>query len=360
MSAKEEVREQTSEVRLPHSAPHSRFAVPTLLVPRSAFRVRPNSPTLRVPRSAFRVPLVLFVPLVVFLLPPSLHAKSDAPSYAAPVFDRFQGIIERMPFGKAPPPAPVAPAGLPAPQANQENQLAKQLAMVAVNHTPAGETTVGFIDNAQKPPHNYYLGVGEDADGFTIVAANYEDETATISKDGVEVTLQLGKGVVSGGGPALPGVIAAPPSMPIASLPSMPTVPRLDPATRAAARAAVIAAAARQETTDALTNHTERAALFPGSIESPDGAGTNRTAASYVERVKLRHDELVKYVQAEQQRADLRAKAEAQKISEAELTRSMRLINIDLIRQGINPVANVTLTSEEDAQLVKEGVLPAQ
>ena len=353
-------------LRVPRSAFRVPPNSPTLRTSHSALRVRPNSPTLRVPRSAFRVPLVRFVPLVVFLLPLSLHAKSDAPSYAAPVFDRFQGIIERMPFGKAPPPAPVAPVGIPAPQANQENQLGKQLAMVAVNHTPAGDTTVGFIDNSQKPPHNYYLGVGEDADGFTIVSANYEEETATISKDGISVTLQLGKGVVG-----LPSAMAAAPA------PAAVAAPRLISATPVMTAAAV-------------ADPTERAILFPESktadgLEVGKAIDPKRTLTdakyrpmpdalvdinrllrtgvkddSYVARLQKRRDEMVRMQEAAQKKAELTAQEQAKQLSKEELAKKLRDINMSLLRQGMKPIDAIELTPEEDAQLVRDGVLPAQ
>jgi hypothetical protein len=43
-------------------------------------------------------------------------------------------------------------------------------------------------------------------DGYTILAADYDVETATIEKDGVVITLQLGKGLVVAAAPAAPAL----------------------------------------------------------------------------------------------------------------------------------------------------------
>ena len=72
--------------------------------------------------------------------------------------------------------------------------MAKRLTMCAVNRTPSGNVAVGFIDNEAKPPRNIYLNVCESADGYRIVSADYDAETATIEKEGLTITLKLGKG----------------------------------------------------------------------------------------------------------------------------------------------------------------------
>ena len=122
-------------------------------------------------------------------------------SYAPPPFGHYQPILDRMPFGSLPTnfgQVPVDPAAAQtAAQLQAEQQkLAKQINMSAVNITPEGKTAIGFTDLSAKPPVNYYLLVGTSADGWQVISADYDDEVATLEKDGVSITLQLGKGLV--------------------------------------------------------------------------------------------------------------------------------------------------------------------
>lgn len=111
-------------------------------------------------------------------------------------FEPYQAIIDREIFGKRVVPSVASPLAAEAIDQKLAEKLAKRLTMCAVNRTPSGNTAVGFIDNEVKPPRNIYLNVGESTDGYHILAADYDAETATIEKDGVTVTLQLGKGLV--------------------------------------------------------------------------------------------------------------------------------------------------------------------
>ena len=78
----------------------------------------------------------------------------------------------------------------------EQQKLAKQINMSCVNVTPDGTTAIGFTDLDAKPPVNYYLLVGATAGGWSVVAADYDEEWAQISKDGVTITLKLGKGLI--------------------------------------------------------------------------------------------------------------------------------------------------------------------
>ncbi len=128
---------------------------------------------------------------------------------AAADFAPYQVILDREIFGR-PPPAPVAPPAAASAPDRAVELLAKKITMCAVNRTPSGNTAIGFIDNDAKPPRNIYLNVGESSDGYRIVAADYDEETATIEKDGVTVTLKLGKGLVTA-----PVAAAPPPGSPL-------------------------------------------------------------------------------------------------------------------------------------------------
>lgn len=131
---------------------------------------------------------------------------------ATPPFSAYQPIIDRMPFGAAPDPLSfVTPTTVDERKAQAEAaKLAQQINMSALTIMPDGRTAIGFTDVSVKPPMSYYLPVGETAGGWTVVDADYDEDTATImSKDGIEITLQLGKGLVQPAAPLPPGRVAA-------------------------------------------------------------------------------------------------------------------------------------------------------
>jgi len=126
-------------------------------------------------------------------------ASSEGTS--SPAFGHYQPILDRMPFGELPSnfnAVPVDPATVKSEEQVKADQqkLAKQINMSAVNVTPDGATAIGFTDLSDKTPINYYLLVGTTAGGWTVVSADYDEETATIEKDGVSITLKLGKGLI--------------------------------------------------------------------------------------------------------------------------------------------------------------------
>ena len=252
---------------------------------------------------------------------PAAPARDKA--LIVPPFSRYEIIIDRKPFG-TPPPAAAAPAAVDnaaVQQAQEEQKLARQINMVAVNKTPAGKTAVGFIDKSEKPERNYYLNVGETVNGFTVVEASYEDETATLRKDEVTITLKLGQGLVKGGAPApAPAAGAAPARVPPVTAPP----PRPNP--------------------------------------PPAAAGAQRTLTSESFRERLARQRAAREAAeaARQKRAVLDAEARAEKITKDELEKATREINLNLIRQGMKPISPVTLTPEEDAEMVRLGVFESQ
>jgi hypothetical protein len=131
--------------------------------------------------------------------------------YTPPPFGYYQPILDRMPFGALPSNFNTVPADSAVlkneAQVKAEQQiLAKKINMSAVNVTPDGQTAIGFTDLEAKPPANYYLLVGSAAGGWTVVNADYDEETATIEKAGVTITLKLGTGLVDPASlPAKPG-----------------------------------------------------------------------------------------------------------------------------------------------------------
>lgn len=124
-------------------------------------------------------------------------------AYEPAPFSRYQPILDRMPFGALLPAFNPAAADLEAQknaeqlQAEQQ-QVAKQIAFTALNITPRGRTAVGFIDRSTNPPESFYLEVGASARGWTVIAADYDDEWAQFQKDGVTITMHLDKGLIDG------------------------------------------------------------------------------------------------------------------------------------------------------------------
>lgn len=125
--------------------------------------------------------------------------------YKLEPFSRYQPILDRMPFG--PMPSGLNPDGTvgdgsgeqvqtPVEVQVEQQQLARQVKMSCVNISPDGETMIGFTDLSGKPQKNYYLAVGESSDGWSIEDADYDQEWAKLKKDGVEITVQLGKGLI--------------------------------------------------------------------------------------------------------------------------------------------------------------------
>lgn len=150
---------------------------------------------------------------------------------AQPSLGHYQPILDRMPFGTQQPNVSEAPVD-PAAAKNEEQvkaeqqKLAQQISMSAVNITADGRTAIGFTDLSEKPPINYYLLVGASAGGWTVLCANYDEETATLEKNEISVTLKLGKGLVDPASapkpPAPPRTLSAP--RPWGARPPAPTL----------------------------------------------------------------------------------------------------------------------------------------
>jgi len=141
-----------------------------------------------------------FSAIVPALLLISEGMAAPTGGYTPPPFSHYEPILERMPFGELPdkfgqtidPNAAKQEALLKA----EQQKLASRINMSAVNITPQGVTAIGFTDLAAKPPVSYYLLVGAEAGGWTVKSADYDAETAEIEKDGISISLQLGKGLV--------------------------------------------------------------------------------------------------------------------------------------------------------------------
>ena len=240
-------------------------------------------------------------------------------------FARYQSIIDRKPFGEL---AKISSAesraveAAEAEQQKQEQDLAKKIDMVAVNITPRGQIAVGFIDKTEKPPRNYYVRLGETAGGYTVVDADFENEIATIEKDGVTISLKLGQGLVQGKNPA-----------------------------------------DEQSTAHASSTATIRPAARPVPVFRPRLARSTQQAAtnsplraSYLQRLRAKREERnrEKTEEISQLREEIGKIAHS---SEEAAKKRERAINLELISRGQQPLSEIQLTPEEDAELVRKGVL---
>ena len=135
-------------------------------------------------------------------------------------FDRYQAIVDRQMFGPLPegfdpskPPSEVQKSAGGKTQTEltrEQEQVKKSVRFSMINLNPKGETMVGFTDSSNpKEVRHYYLKVGESRDGWTVKAADAVAATVSISKDGVDLDLELGSGS-TGAAPAVAGKSAGP------------------------------------------------------------------------------------------------------------------------------------------------------
>ncbi len=125
-------------------------------------------------------------------------------------YSRYEPIVARAPFGQ--PPTNFNPSVNPSTVsarsgANggkeltaEQEQLKKTVKFSAINLDPEdGELRVGFSDmSSAKMPRHYYLKVGESRDGWVVTEANAAERRVKISKDGVELELDLGNEATGG------------------------------------------------------------------------------------------------------------------------------------------------------------------
>ncbi|MBP5509983.1 MAG: hypothetical protein J6Z49_03625 [Kiritimatiellae bacterium] len=135
-------------------------------------------------------------------------AVSAAQTYKPYAIDRYQSILDRMPFGPLPPNFSEDGEPEPAPVMTEEEiktaeeirveqqQLAKGVKVSCVNINPDGEVMVGFTDTDEKPPINFYMAVGDERKGWSIVDADYDKEWAQLKKNDIVITMKLGEGLI--------------------------------------------------------------------------------------------------------------------------------------------------------------------
>ena len=130
----------------------------------------------------------------------AVSARADTPD-----FDKYQVILERKPFGVAPPPESTAPA------ITAENSFAKTLRMSALLELDDGTMKIGLID--QQSNKSFYLQVGESEEGIELVSADYDAEEAVVRKGAEMAVIKLQSGDIQALTPAEQQArLSAPPS----------------------------------------------------------------------------------------------------------------------------------------------------
>lgn len=125
--------------------------------------------------------------------------------------ERYQTIIDRMPFGQPPPgfdpsrnPDEVSRSELEnaAQELTQEQEaIQKAVQFSVINVEADGIVRVGFSDKSDpKSPRHFYMAVGEERGGWLVREADPAAKTMTVVKDGVEVELGLGDSTQGGDG----------------------------------------------------------------------------------------------------------------------------------------------------------------
>lgn len=277
----------------------------------------------------------------------SAWAVAGKTEYGPKPFEFYQSIIDRAPFGVIATGDAAGPGGSAAAPEEQvkieQEQLAKQINMSGITIMPDGTLAVGFADMSVNPAAFYFLQVGKKSTtGWSVVAANYKQEWATIEKEGVQVTIQLGK-----------GVIAAPPAAEVEVKP-------------AAAAPVEVEHATAVGTGFGRLNRPSRAGLPPmpnlkanlekvkqRQAELAKIRAEGGDVKSYMERLRERNKAEVEAKQA----AEEEARQQLTKVAETERSKKERELNLELIRQGARPLSDITLTPEEEKDLVDKGVL---
>ena len=263
-------------------------------------------------------------------------------------FSKYQLILDRMPFGALP-----ANFGQNAASAEQtqtdaqvkaeQQKLAKQVNMSCVNVTPDGSTAIGFTDLDAKPPVNYYLLVGATAGGWSVVAADYDEEWAQIKKEDITITLKLGKGLIDAPPPTHAPALTAEKDVSSPDTPQFGSIRR--PALAGRGPPSPASSQARLAESQKLHEEITKVKESGGDL------------GSYMDRLRERKQQEKAEKAAAEQAAREQLQNLARKITEEELKKEEREMNLNLIEQGAHPISDIELTPEEEAVLVQKGVL---
>ena len=105
-------------------------------------------------------------------------------------FQRYQVILDRKPFGEAPP----DPTPTPPPPLKASESFARSLRLCALLELDDGSIRVGLVDNTTKK--DFFLSEGEIVEGIELVSASYEEEEAVLRKGSEMAVIQLQSGEI--------------------------------------------------------------------------------------------------------------------------------------------------------------------
>lgn len=131
--------------------------------------------------------------ILAILVVPLWSASAQGPDAG---FERYQIILDRKPFGDAPPPSQ-APAATTVPLSES---FAKMIRMSALIEQDDGSIRVGLIDMSNN--ENFFLGEGEIVNGVELVSATYEEEEAVLKKGSEMAVIKLQSGEIQALTPA--------------------------------------------------------------------------------------------------------------------------------------------------------------
>jgi len=117
-------------------------------------------------------------------------------------YERYQSIVDRQPFGalpagfdpmRNPDEVQKGAAGAEVELTQEQGNLQKSVQFSVINIEEDGSVMVGFTDKTDaKMPQHYYIAVGDTRDGWFVKEADPSQETMTVVKDGIEISLELG------------------------------------------------------------------------------------------------------------------------------------------------------------------------
>jgi hypothetical protein len=193
-----------------------------------------------------------------------------------------------------------------------------------------------------------------------VLEASFENETATLEKDGVRIDLKMGKGPTVGkDGPpvpaAVPGGLRPPVPMPAVH----PAVPPPPGASNEFVRPGIVRRAGQGSGPPMPGISPVRLAELQKTKEEMDKLrASGGDLESYRTRLRERRAKENEQKAAAEQAAREEIQTLAKRLTAEEMAKRERDINLKLIEQGARPISDIVLTAEEDKALVEKGVLP--
>lgn len=295
----------------------------------------------------------------------ALSAAAVLASEGTPAdFTRYSVILDRKPFGLPPVQNAAADGAVVAPQ----DSFATYVRLSAMMQEEGGGVRVGFVDKKQKDKV-YMLMVGEKADEYEVLEADVKSELAKIRKGQEEqwLSMKTAGAVPPPNGGTSKSLDPAPRAVQVAEVRPTPQAGLLAGLRRqsryAAIRRAEIESEKKAETAKRLGVFREPP---PENADEDDdeAAPAQQPQVTVVEEADEDEDADSAVVipnvanTADEEDDDADDADEDEAIREAEIQSHLQNYQKELIRQGLPPLP-IPLTAKTDAELVKEGTLPA-